>query len=694
LSAISPATLNSGQAMQQRSLRLLICLIIGWLPALLGRDAVAAAARLYPLAAGPHPYFVPEHALLLYVLAPIVAVSACILFLSPGLLLALALDAGTSVGRWVFSALALSLLVVSLAAGIVQALLRMPLQNSVFAAVVVVCALVSFAILVARQRNGYATCWPFSAPHSRFMALSMVIVPYLLLVALAPKFYWENFNGDGAHAFEAARLLLYRGLPFWPVSAGDVSSFPGVTSMLFAFPASWFIRLFGEFEVSARLPFLLYLAVLFGTLVELATAGGSKRKPLNAFEQGLVWLQLSVFAIVMAYSATYNPYSADIALPATQDTLLMVCFLGCIWAFVEQKNGWLLLFLALTFLSLPNGLMLLGLWLLAVVLVCRPVPWRPIALSIAGIALSMAVAALLPSVLVALGQPPPGEEYGLLVVLRWFAFLQWGHWQRIQFVVLAGGIVPALALFAWRRHDRVARALTLVTAGYFVFFYVQGYTILHHFMPTMILPLVVFWRMDLEWARLSRSAILAATAASGIVALVISLPRNWTVDTSARQVGMTIEDGIGGYDTGSPAAMARSILLAQLFPYDWDPSVPAQNYGGSPLAWNYYAHRADKQGPGTNYVLLATADPAPAGMKRVGETGGAALYVLDEAAWASHLGLRPPSPAGSPAYAIPRGMIFRSVPLIGGPAIISVSDLLARRGFDVKDLLDRMKISY
>ena len=91
---------------------------------------------------------------------------------------------------------------------------------------------------------------PLSQAYTRTTILMMVLVPMVLLIALTPKFFWENFNGDGVHAFESARLLLVQPLPFWPASAGEIASFPGITSMLFTFPTSWFIRLFGEFEAS------------------------------------------------------------------------------------------------------------------------------------------------------------------------------------------------------------------------------------------------------------------------------------------------------------------------------------------------------------------------------------------------------------------------------------------------------------
>ena len=246
------------------SLKLLLRLgavtILAWLPALIGHPVVGRVASLAALAESPHPYFVPQHTALLYVWTPLVVASACILFMSPGLFLALALGAGQTVGRWVLSGLALSLVVLTPVVALAGMALGDSLRGRAFAVLVAACALGCLAVLAWRQRRGAALAWPFAEPHAAATALSMVAVPVLVLVTLLPKFFWENFNGDGAHAFETTRLLLFQPLPFWDSQAGAIASFPGMTSMLFAFPAAWFVRLFGEVEVSARLPYLLVLA--------------------------------------------------------------------------------------------------------------------------------------------------------------------------------------------------------------------------------------------------------------------------------------------------------------------------------------------------------------------------------------------------------------------------------------------------
>jgi hypothetical protein len=179
---------------------------------------------------------------------------------------------------------------------------------------------------------------------------------------------------------------------------------------------------------------------------------------------------------------------------------------------------------------------------------------------------------------------------------------------------------------------------------------------------------------------------------AGVAALVLSLPSDPAPHTSARLVGSAIEDRLGGYEVLDPAVFRRSSMLRHLFPYDWNPSVPSGSYGGSPLAWNYYAHQPSAPRREVNYVLQAAGDPPPTGARLLVREEGVALYVRSDAVWSSHRAIRPPTPAGSPLYAVPRGILFRSVPLTNGPPIINLVDVAERAGIDVEPLLTRLGV--
>jgi hypothetical protein len=343
-------------------------------------------------------------------------------------------------------------------------------------------------------------------------------------------------------------------------------------------------------------------------------------------------------------------------------------------------------------ISLPNGVLLIAMWLLAVALVWKPRPWKWI-LTTGGMGLScFIVLAIVQRVLSSDSFPTPGNEYGIVGILKRFAFLQITDWRRIGFMVIPCGILPALGLLAWRWQDRIARTITVVTILYFGFFFIQAHIALHHFIPVMLLPLVVFWRNNAGINPHYRPAVLVSSGIAGLIALLISLPRHAGPDITARVLGVAIEDRIGGYDTLEPASFQRSEILRHLFPYDWEPSVPSETYGGSPLAFNYYAHHRNGGSYNVNYVIQSISEPAPEDMRVVAQEHGAALYVRSDGVWQNHRAMRPPTPAGSDIYALPRGILFRSVPLTNGPTIVNVVDVIEGFGFDMTPILDRLGV--
>jgi hypothetical protein len=486
---------------------------------------------------------------------------------------------------------------------------------------------------------------------------------FAVLVGFAPKLLWETFNGDGAHAYESARMLLHRTLPFWGPDAGAMASYPGVTSFLSSYPTAWFIRLFGEIEASARIPYLLFLAAgLFAGLVAVIEARTEDRGPRTEGEANsagvrtawLLWPALIVLTAVLGFSATYNPYHADLALPATQDALVLAWFLGFAWAFLTRRHAWMLLFAGLTYATSPAGQLLLGFWLVAAALFQRPFPVRTLAVAAGAVALWVVVAKLSPAVLTALGQTAPGTEHATGSLARRLLNVQWRHWRRLAWAVVPGGILPALAVPLFWRQDRTARTIAATAAASFAFFYVQGRVSLHYFVPAMVLPLAVFWRMVPAAFPTRRLAPVVAGAA--LLALVASLPRHTDPHLAARAVGARIEDRLPGYDVAAPAALRRSELLSTLFPRDAHHTVPDSSYGGSPLSWYYYAHRA----PATRRVayVLASDSLPPAGTLRVASAHGIGLFLADPAALAQDRALRPASGIAR-LYRIDKRTLFR-----------------------------------
>lgn len=654
----------------KRALGAAIFCALAALPALLDPDALQRASEEWRRAEGPSPYWPGATLAADWLWTPLVALSGSVLFLMPGLAVSAALGAASGLGRWLVCALAVSLVLVSALAGVLGAVAPGLAHGAPFGACVALLGAVSLAWLLVRIRSGSHRPWP--ARLGPLIAPTL-LVPWALLAFLAPKFHWESFNGDGVHAFESMRLLLVQSTPFWSEAAGEIRGFPGVTSMLFAFPGAWFLRLFGENEGAARVSVVLYLAGVFGGVAALAEHA---RGALRASDAWLVWGALALYLLVMAFSASYDPYSADIALPATQDTLTVACVLGAIAASLRAERGWTALFTLLAYVSLPSGLMLLGLWLIAAFLFVRPRPVRGLVAVAAALIACALAARFAPAALAAFGAPRPGGEYESL--LSRFAYLQVADGRRLLFMLAPCGLIPGLALLAWKRFDGVSRALALVTLGYFAFFYVQAYVSLHHFVPAMLLPLAAFWRSgpvaDVQSGGATRWAVFAGL----LLATWLSWPASWRPLVHARHVGERLQADVEGYERSAPASLAAASALRALFPSGLSPEVPAASYGGSSYIWNRYARRGatPESSASVDYWLRPEDASAPEGAERVATRDGFALFVRDHATWRADATPDLPYPPGAKLYAIDRGRLFLGAkPREAGPTIYDLRAL-------------------
>jgi hypothetical protein len=326
--------------------------------------------------------------------------------------------------------------------------------------------------------------------------------------------------------------------------------------------------------------------------------------------------------------------------------------------------------------------MLLGLWLVAVWVVRRPREYGDLGFLAAALVGSLMAGALLPLALAPFHLPVPGREYAVKNLLARFQYLQWWDWRRVMFMVVPSGIIPLVTLLHWRSQDQISRALAVMVVAYFSFFYVQAYTVLHYFVPVMLLPIVIFWRSRLTIDGGPRGAMPGLAIASGIVALAVSLPADAAPHTAARRIGQSLDAPGDGYEASGALALGRSEVLSHLFPFDWDPSVPGR-YGGSPLVWNYYAHQPKPDPKAIHYLILGTDRPAPAGTLLLGREAGAALYVNDLSALERDRALALPSPAGAIVYIVPRWMMFRMPIQRGQRRFVDTADLLERWGLPV-----------
>jgi hypothetical protein len=649
-----------------------VLILAAWTPALIDPSAVQRAAALYEVAENSQSYFVYSELLTLYLWVPVVVLSACILFLSPGMLSVLALQRlQPTLDELLVKGFVASTLLVSTVAGVLQILPGSVGQGRSFGISTAVFSTCVLALLLLRHRRA-----PLVRPRGsdRWKVLALTLPPVVILVWLLPKFLWEAFNGDGAHGFESARLLLYQGTPFWEPAAGNIGNFPGLTSFLFAYPVSWFLRLFGPLEASARLPYLLFLAVLFCSICYVV--GSRSQRDLTSVDRWLIWLGLTAFTIAMGFGATYDPYHADFALPATQDTLFVACFLGFVASFARAQHGWMLVFLALMSFGLPSWLLLVGLWCAAVLLVFRPIPKRALVVTVLGIVLFALVIRVAPSLLRVLDLPAPGAEYSSGNLMSRFMSVQLTDIGRLRYLLIPAGIAPGLALLAYRRLDRIALSLGLVSLAYFAFFYVQAKISLHHFAPAMVLPVAVLWRSEILMSRPHlRGTVIGLL---GIIAIMISLPPSLRPYSFGRTIGHSIEDWREGYDSNRQNLFSSLHLYNELFPRPADPRVPEELYGGTPLPWNFYAHQGRGAGARKNYVLQDAAAP-PEG-RLVAADSLAALYVRSDSVWLTHRTHRPETTISS-VYLLRPEVLYRALPDPSGS--INLRPIARRLGFDI-----------
>ncbi len=636
-----------------RALQLTAVLLIAGLPVLAGSDLVGTLGGVRPPPDGIGAYTAFYQDLPRALATALVAVSAVCLTAAPGLLTVLLTGAARSTALWLSYGTGAALVVTSLLVIVIEQGLGIALRGAGFASMLLAATAVlgvAAALLSRRRTLG----WPVDASTTSIVVTGLGACIFGV-VALGPKFFWENFNGDGAHAHEAARLLLIRPVPFFGQGAGDIASFPDMRSWLFAYPASWFLRLFGEGEASSRLavvPHLLSVAAGIAAVAEY-------RRPL--VDTGVmigVWLALATFVVALGFSGTYSAYHADFGLPLTQDAQLVGYFLMMVVAWWLRQHAWMFLGVLLTVAALPNGAILVVLLIVATTLFWRG-SGRP---SIVGLSLALVGAVVVLEVvaraLPAMGLPPPGSEYGGAAILRRYRFITLIAWERLGWAIVPAGILPAVAMLRWRALDEPARALTATSVVYFSAVYFQGSAVLHHFVPAMLIPISVLWRSPLRVGLTAGPAGWSAMAMTTGIAAALCWPAHFALHVQSRAIGEAIEWNVPGYALAAPESFRAAELLEAIVPVDYAAEVPAQTFGTSPLVLAYYA-RQRRSGSSVSFVLHPAKEPPPAGFPALlGANPEFALHARSASTPDRYRALSPPSPAGRPWLGRPRNELF------------------------------------
>lgn len=632
------------------SKRLLWGLALGlgltWLPALLGTQVITQVASLYTLGAGPYPYFQPSHFWLLYVITPLVVASSFLLYLSPGAMLILALGQARSLAEWWALAFGTSLLFSLILGTGAKLIFGPPLTWSLWLPLWLLATTAASLFLVFRLRAGTALPWPLAQPSDKRRLLWILAASLAGVVALLPKIFWENFNLDGIEAFEFGRSLTNHLLPYWEIQAGVFGFYQNF--LLFAYPNHWFISLFGPIEAAVRLPFLLYLSVLFCALISLVEH--KQERALSATEEAGLWLGLTVFTIVQVYNTAYEPFFADLAENAATDTLWVTCFLLACYALWKGRTRWFWIFALMTYTASPGGLLLLGA-LAAAILLARSPHWRKHLRPLAGVILVCLLIGILDELIynrLLLGGV--NDQFSAFNMLRRFSLPTVTEFVRFNVLLFPSGLLPALSLLAVRRKDPTAWVLTVVTLSYFGVLYLQQWTSVHQFTPVMVLPLVVFWRVHLRLRPRAQRWLLPALATTSILALILSLPPHFQINQATREFGRATLYNIGDYEKSYERALRAGWSLYALLPKNYRLLYPEQPWGTDPAAWIYYATREKPPGTRVNYLVQPTSEPSPPGLTQVMAKDGVAVYVRDLQAWQRDRELELPRVALSPLY--------------------------------------------
>jgi len=180
---------------------------------------------------------------------------------------------------------------------------------------------------------------------------------------------------------------------------------------------------------------------------------------------------------------------------------------------------------------------------------------------------------------------------------------------------------------------------------------------------------VAFWRFH---GTRERSMGTVTLCVGGLVAsLWLALPSGPAIYTGTRMIGESIEvTDVAAYEEMSPRVFAASERLHSLFRPDWDPEVPEPFYGGSPLAWMYYATRPGDHGVRDNYVL-ADAHHRRDDATEVLRDTIASVFVHSEAQWMADRRIKPLQSLGRGVYRIPRDVLFLRREILDRPGYFS-----------------------
>jgi hypothetical protein len=661
--------------MQKRTLvNLGIFLLVCLLTAIFLDDTASRAARLYDAQPAPVGWYATTRLATLYLLTPLVITAITASLMMPGVLLLLSARRQMHVGELLLKAFGLSFLAHVVTLSTLKAFTDGPVSGTQFEAALATLLCASYVWLLIRSGKDNPALAIFSDHVSRRRLIWFIAIPALFTAALLPSIFWQELNPDGFEAMEIGRTLSELMLPAFPTESGTLGLGIGMVPM--AFPINWFMLLSGPLEAATRLPMAMYLVTVFAAL--LAFIEYKSPRQLKPAEELVILLALAGFTVTMSFSSGYDNYFTDISSPAAFETLTIIFILASGYFLITGMYRWYLPFTVAGFLARPTMLLFVLLLGIAIALIYREHRRARLVMTALAVGTWIALVIGYENIFLASAAGAAEPGYSSSSIIDRFRYLTLHDVHRFIYAAVPVGLLPALSLLAFRWQDDIARCLTLVTAGYFFVFFVPAFISLHHFVPAMIIPLIVLWRLIVAHA--DRMLPAVTTGAVTLVCVWLSLPQDFHISRTFTGIGERMAFQIGDYHGDYPAyrqAIAGSELLYTLFRPDWEVDDPAQELVGDNHLL-YYASQEKMPGQTIDYRVLPPDAAPPDSFVRIAADDTGSVWVRDLAILEADRSNPPPTGYRSLLYDIQPDTLFpyRGVPVrnydfnIGGLPLI------------------------
>ncbi|MEQ9568970.1 MAG: hypothetical protein RLN75_02170 [Longimicrobiales bacterium] len=620
------------------------------------RGVPADVAALPPEVWESSPWLVADQAWRLYLLLPAAVVAAFGVWLAPGLWLVAAFSHRLSLSQWILRGFLVAFGVQATGTAALALLSSGRVSDDLQLATGIGLGIVCGGIYALKRRRTAAPDRPSAIPAARGFEVAILVgLAWFCTASLLPALFWLDLTGDGMEVLEIGRSLGWFATPRGLI---DVRMGAGAGMFSVGYPIRWLQAAWSPIAATARLPLVLYVPVLYAAARTLVEYSAPRR--LRRIEALALACAVAVVAIALALNASYNPYMADPGSPTALSLLTAILLLGTAGALLGRQTGWFFGFFVAGLLTRPTILpFALFVALGAALIEAKHRRWY------LGHGTAALVAAVAFGWLVETAFRLSGAEvsYDSSSLIDRFRFLRLVPLDRLRFVLAPLGVIPALALLAWGKQDAVARSLTIAAALYFALVAFPAFVALHHFVPVMLLPLVVFWRVVLVGGGGGRRWTVAAFAAVALAGVLVLPPRS-DVPRVFRSLGERTAITVGDYGSDSwdehVAALRIFGVIGALLQADrlaGDPTTELITQ----LQLPFYA-RAE---PDEAEILFHPAGADPPGWIPLGEADGVVVAVRSLEDWRRMRATVPSTEFQSPWLRIPGETLFA---FIGVPA--------------------------